>query len=70
MIRAPRQEPSFHIFVPDVVAGLHLPIGVPNFPQHSLLVGNVGFDGIGDQKVCASARLFGQLRKAFLDIWF
>src|ERR1700730_15578767 len=25
MIRAPRQQPGFHVLVPDVVTGLHLP---------------------------------------------
>ena len=67
MIRAPRQQPGFHVFVPDVVTGLHLPAGLLNLRPHALLVGNVGFDGIGDEEIRASAGLPDQLRETLFD---
>ncbi len=33
-------------------------IGLTNFRKHFLLVGNVGFDGIGDEKIRASPLVF------------
>ena len=67
MIRAPGQQPRFHIFVPDVVTGLHLPGGLLNLRAHTLLIGDIGFDGIGDKKIRASASFPGQIRKALFD---
>ena len=67
MIRAPRQQPGFHVLVPDVVAGLHLPVGLLNFRLYAFLVGNVRFDGIGDEEIRASASLLGQFREAPFD---
>jgi len=67
MIRAPAQQPSLHVFVPDVVTGLHLPVGLLNLGPHALLVGNVGFDGIGDEEIRASASLLGQFRETPFD---
>jgi len=69
MIRAPRQQPGFHVFVPDVVTRFHLPAGLLNLRPHALLVGNVGFDGIGDEEIRASASLLGQLRETLFDGW-
>ncbi len=59
MIRAPGQQPGFHVLVPDVVTGFHLPVGLLYFRPHALLVGNIGFDGIGDEEIRASAGLLG-----------
>ena len=59
-IRAPGKQPGFHVFVPDVVAGLHLAVGLAHFREHALLVCDVGFDGIGNQEIGAPARGFGQ----------
>jgi hypothetical protein len=70
MTRAPGQQPGFHVLVPDVVTGLHLPVGLLNLRSHALLVGNVGFDGIGDQEIRASAGLLGQLRETPFDSRF
>ncbi len=67
MIRAPRQQPRFHVLVPDVVTGLHLPVGLLKLRSQAFLVGNVGFDGIGDEKIRASASLLGQLRETSFD---
>jgi len=67
MIRTPGQQPSFHILVPNVVTGLHLPVGLLNLRPHALLVGNVGFDGIGDEEIRTSAGLLRQLRKTLSD---
>src|SRR6516164_5334597 len=59
-IRAPGKQPGFHVFVPDVVAGLHLAVALAYFREHALLVCDVGFDGIGNQEIGAPARGFGQ----------
>ena len=59
-IRAPGKQPRFHVFVPDVVAGLHLAVALAHFREHALLVCDVGFDGIGNQEIGAPARGFGQ----------
>lgn len=67
MTRAPGQQPGSHVLVPDVVAGLHLPVGLLNLRAHALLVGNVGFDGIGDEEIRASASLLGQFRETPFD---
>ena len=67
MIRAPGQEPRFHVLVPDIVARLHLPVGLLNLRPHALLVGNVGFDSIGDEEIRAAARLLGQFRETSFD---
>jgi hypothetical protein len=48
----------------DVVAGLHLALCLAKFGEQSLLVGNVGFYGIGNKKVGASAGSRGQFCKA------
>lgn len=67
MIGAPGQQPRLHILVPDVMAGLDLPVGLLNLRPQALLIGNVGFDGIGDEEIRAAARLLGQLREALFD---
>ena len=67
MTRAPRQQPRFHVLVPDVVTGLHLPVGLLNLRPHTFLVGNIGFDGIGDEEIRASASLLGQFRETPFD---
>ena len=67
MIRTPGQQPGFHVLVPDVVTGLYLLVGLLNLRPHALLVGNVGFDSIGDEEIRAAARFLGQLREALLD---
>lgn len=69
MIRAPGQQPSLHVLVPDVVTGLYLPAGLLNLRPHALLVGNVGFHGIGDEEIGASPGLVDQLREALFDGW-
>src|ERR1700676_3436610 len=63
-LRAPGKQPGLHIFVPDVVAGLHLAIGLAHLREHALLIGDVGFDSIGNQKIGAAARGFRQPCKA------
>ncbi len=48
MVRAPGEKPSLHIVVLNVVAGGELAIRLADFREHSLLIGNVRLDGIGD----------------------
>lgn len=67
MIRAPGQQPGFHVLVPNVVTGLHLPVGLLNLRSHAFLVGNIRFDGIGNEKIRASAGLLGQFRESLFD---
>ena len=66
MVRPPGKEPGFHVLVPDIVPGFYLSPGLPGFRQHSFLIGNVGFDRVGDEKVGATARSLGQLGEPFL----
>src|SRR5882672_8678802 len=40
-IHSPGQQPSLHIFVADVVAGLDLTIGLPHLSEQPLVVGDV-----------------------------
>jgi len=54
MVGAPGEEPSFHIFVFDVVARLYLTAGLAGFRKQSFLVGNIGFDGIGNEEIGAT----------------
>ena len=65
-IRAPGKQPSLHVFVADVVAGLHLAVGLAHFRENALLVGNVRFDSIGNQEIGAAARSFRKLCEATL----
>ena len=65
-LRAPGKQPGPHVFVPDVVAGLHLAVGLAHLCKDALLIGDVGFDGIGNQKIGAAARGFRQLGEAAL----
>jgi len=65
VVRPPGKEPGFHVFVPDIVPGFYLPLGLAGFRQHSFLIGNVGFDRIGDEKIRAAARSLGQLGESF-----
>jgi hypothetical protein len=46
MVRPPGQEPWFHILVFDVVPCLDLAVGLANFGEEHLLIGDAGFDGI------------------------
>jgi hypothetical protein len=64
---APREQPSLHVLMFDEMAGGDLALSLANFGEHSLLIGNVRLDGIGDQEIGASARGLGELREAFLD---
>src|SRR5258708_471130 len=60
----PREEPSYHILMLDVVAGLHLAFCLTKFGEQSLLVSNIGFNSIGDDEVRTSARSLRQLCQA------
>lgn len=55
VVRTPGKEPGFHVLMPDVMPGLHLPVCLAQFRQHLFLVGNVGLNGIGDEKIRAAA---------------
>jgi len=66
VVRPPGKEPGFHVFVPDIVPGFYLTLGLAGFRQHSFLIGNVGFDRVGDEKIRAAARGLGQLGESFL----
>jgi hypothetical protein len=68
MLRTPRQQPCFHVFVFDVVAGLHLAFHLTDFSQHPLLIGDVRLDRIGDEKVGTSSRQPGQLGQPLLGV--
>jgi hypothetical protein len=59
-VRAPGEEPRLHIFMLDVVARLHLTIGLTNLRQHPFLVSDIGLDRVGDEKVRASPGHLGQ----------
>ena len=61
MFRTPREKPRLHVLVLDVVAGVHLTVGLPNFRQQPLLVGKIHFYGIGHEEIGASACSLGQL---------
>jgi hypothetical protein len=47
-IRAPGEEPFFHVFVFDVVAGLDSAISLADFKGQAFLIGDVGLDSVGD----------------------
>ncbi len=55
MVSAPREEPRLHIFVFDVMSRLDLSGGLASLRQQPFLVGNIGFDGIGDKEIGTSA---------------
>lgn len=65
MLRAPGKQPGFHVFVANVMAGLELPVREPELGVQAFLVAEIGFHGIGDEKICAAARSFGELGQAF-----
>jgi hypothetical protein len=67
---APGKQPGFHVFVSDVVAGLDLAVGLANFGEQAFLVGDVGFDGVGDEEVGAAAGGFGEMGEALFDCGF
>jgi len=69
MIRTPGQQPGFHGLVRNVVARFHLPVGLLNFRPQALLIGNIGFDSIGDQEIRASTGLANQLRETLFGGW-
>lgn len=63
---APGQEPSFHVFMADVMPGFDLAAGEAEVGAQALLVGEVGFDGIGNQEVGAAAGFASKLRQTLL----
>ena len=65
-IRSPGQQPSLHIFVADVVTGFDLTIGLPHFCEQPLLVGDVGVNGVGNEKIRTAAGSLGQTSEPFL----
>lgn len=65
-IRSPGQQPSLHIFVADVVTGFDLTISLPHLSEQPLLVGDVGVNGVGDEKIRTAARSQGQTSEPFL----
>jgi hypothetical protein len=70
MVAAPGKEPCLHVFVFDVVPGLDLSRRLARFRQQSFLIGNVRFDGVGDEKIGASTGGLCQLRKALFCFRF
>jgi hypothetical protein len=69
-VRAPGEQPSFHIVVLDVVPGFYLAISMLKLRKHSFLVGDIGLDRIGNEEVGAPAGCFRQLRQSSFDFWF
>jgi hypothetical protein len=51
MVGAPGEEPGLHVFVFDVMSRLDLTGTLPSLCQQSFLVGNIRFDGIGDEEI-------------------
>ena len=51
MVRAPGKEPCLHVLMPDVVPGFYMAVRLAQFRQHLFLVGNVGFNGVGNKEV-------------------
>jgi hypothetical protein len=64
MIRSPGQQPSSHVFMPDVVAGFDAAILLAHFPRNPFLVGNVRLDCVRNEEIRAPAAAFRKLRKA------
>jgi hypothetical protein len=52
----------------DVVAGFYLTVRLADVGEHPLLIGDVGFDCIGDKEIGAAAGGFGQLREPLFDL--
>jgi hypothetical protein len=65
-IRSPGQQPSLHIFVADVVTGFDLTIGLPHLSEQPLLVGDVGVNGVGNEKIRTAAGSLRQTSEPFL----
>jgi hypothetical protein len=70
VIRAPREEPGFHVGIADVVSRLHLPSRLPNLRPDALLIGDIGLDRVRDQEIRASPGLPSEFRQAPFDGWF
>jgi len=70
VLRAPGEQPGFHVFIPDIVARLYLTVGLTNLRQHALLIGHVRLDGVRNQEIRAAAGTLGQPSQAFLDLGF
>jgi len=51
VISSPRKKPGLHFFMLDVVASRDITLSRPRFCDHTPLVGNEGFNNVGDQKV-------------------
>lgn len=60
VVSTPGEQPGLHVLGFHVVPGLHLTVRQAGFRQQSLLVGDVGLDRIGDQKVGTAAGFPGQ----------
>jgi malate synthase len=54
-VGAPREEPSLHILVLDVVTRFYLTVGLADFRQHLLLVANIRLDRVRNEVTRASA---------------
>src|SRR5712692_7612611 len=54
VVRAPGEQPSFHVLVLDVVPRLYLTICLTNLCKHSFLVSDVRLDCIGNKEVRTS----------------
>jgi hypothetical protein len=66
VISSPGKQPGFHVFVFHVVARFYLAIRLTNLRPDAFLVINIGLYCIGDEKISAPARFFGQFCQLLL----
>ena len=66
-ICSPGKQPGFHVLVRNVMPRRDLPLCLADLGQHSLLVCDVGFNRIGNEKIRASPGNCGQFGKPLLD---
>src|ERR1035437_8595454 len=69
-IGSPGQQPGLHVLVLDVVSRLDLAIRLTNLGQHSLLIGDVNFHSVRNQKIRAAPGGLRQPRQALLGVRF
>ena len=69
-ISAPGEEPDLHVFVADVMAGLHLAIRLACFREKSFLVSDVRCDRIGNEEIGTATGRLCQVCQAPLDFRF
>src|ERR1700733_13833126 len=65
----PRKQPRLHVLMGNVVPRPDLPLSVADLREHFFLIGNIGFDSIGDEKIRAAPGNLGQPGQPPLGVW-